>query len=326
MVEAMDAVFTILLLVTLANFTLAGFVLWHKSQAETNRVFALTALSAALWTFTNALFLHTNSIAVATAASQFSYLAAAILGASFLHFAWVFPLRRNISVAGKFSLWMTAAAIGLLSFVPGAVIRSVDLASNHSLETTTGVYAITLFMLITTLWAFGTFAWRHTALHRVAREQSRWVLTGSALTASIGLTCNLFLPLLGHYVLVWLGPVSTLFFVGFSIYAIVAHHLFDIRLIIKRTLVYSLLVAAIGAGYSGIEHLLTQTLQEATQNSQYSWLASIAGALVVSLFAAPLRHWLEKQLSRIIYHREHNEKKHPSRHRSAPQAATPHKL
>jgi hypothetical protein len=331
MVEAMNAVVIVLLLVALANFTLAGFVLWHNLRAETNRVFALTALSAALWTFTNAVFLQTGSIAVATIASQFSYLAAAVLGASFLHFAWVFPLYRNVSVVGKTFLWMTAVAVSLLSFVPGAVIRSVNLSGSHSLETTTGVYAIAFFMLATTFWAFGTFARHHSSLHRVAREQSRWVLTGSALTAGIGLTCNLFLPLLGHYALVWLGPVSTLYFIGFSIYAIVAHHLFDIRLIIKRTLVYSLLVAAIGAGYSGIEHLLTQTLQEATQNSQYSWLASIAGALVVSLLAAPLRHWLEKQLSRIIYHHEpgyhhkHSGKKHHSRHRPQPEAATPHR-
>lgn len=321
----MDTVYLILLVVTLANLALAGFVLWHNPQAETNRVFALTALSAALWTFTNAVFLHTGSVAVAIASSQFSYFAAATLGASFLHFAWVFPLRRNIPVTGKAFLWMTAIAIGLLSFLPGVVIRSVNLSGSHSLETTIGVYAVAFFMLAATLWAFGTFAWHHSALHRVAREQSRWVLTGSALTASIGLACNLFLPLMGHYTLVWLGPVSTLFFVGFSIYAIVAHHLFDIRLIIKRTLVYSLLVAAIGAGYSGIEHLLTQTLQEATQNSQYSWLASIAGALVVSLLAAPLRHWLEKQLSRVIYHREPHGKKRHSRHKSTPQAATPHK-
>jgi hypothetical protein len=314
----MDTVFVTLLLVTFANLILAGFVLWHNPKAETNRVFALTAVSAAIWTLTNALFQFFDSIEIVTMAAQFSYLAAIVLGASFLHFSWIFPLQRKITTRSKQWLWITAFLIGLLSFVPDLVIHEVYLSGGRSIETAPGIYLIAAFMIVTSLWAFGTFAWHHGSLHRVAREQSRWVLVGSALTAGIGLVCNLFLPLLGNYSLVWLGPVSTLFFVGFSIYAIVAHHLFDIRLIIKKTLVYSLLIAAIGAGYSVVEHGLTQFLQQELQNSSYAWLANIGGALVVSLFAAPLRHWLEKQLSRVIYHRHEPEHiKHQHRRKSA---------
>jgi hypothetical protein len=323
----MDTVFVTLLLVTFANLILAGFVLWQNPRAESNRVFALTALAAGSWTFTNAFFLFTNSLSIATLAAQFSYLSATVLGASFLHFAWVFPLHRRIPSQAKCGLSVLALALGVFSFIPGTVIRSIHFAENRSIETTSGIYLIAAFMIVTSLWAFGTFAWHHGSLHRVAREQSRWVLVGSALTAGIGLACNLFLPLLGNYSLVWLGPVSTLFFVGFSIYAIVAHHLFDIRLIIKKTLVYSLLVAAIGAGYSGVEHGLTQFLQQTLQNSDYAWLANIGSALVVSLLAAPLRHWLEKQLSRVIYHHESEHMKHRHRRKptSRPEATATHR-
>jgi hypothetical protein len=318
-VERMDVVFLLLSLVALANLALALFVLRHNPKIETNRVFALTALSASVWAITNALFQFVASSEIVALAAQFSYLSAIVLGASFLHFAWIFPRHRRISNSVKYWLWSVALVVGLLSFVPGTVIRSIDLSGHRSIETAPGVYLIAAFMVVSSLWAFSTFAWHHSSLHRVAREQSRWVLTGSALTASIGLVCNLFLPLLGNYSLVWLGPVSTLFFVGFSIYAIVAHRLFDIRLIIKKTLVYSLLVAAIGAGYSGVEHGLTEVLQQSLQNSSYAWIANIGGALVVSLFAAPLRHWLEKQLSRVIYH--HHEPDH-IKHQSAKHRST----
>jgi hypothetical protein len=297
----MDAVFLTLLVVTIANLALAGFVLWHRPGARVNRIFALTALSTAGWTFTNAIFQYTTSLQIATLTAQFSYLSAVVLGASFLHFAWVFPLQRPVSTHVKRLLWSSALLIGLLPFVPGAVIRTISLSGNRSIDTTPGLYLIALFMLGTSAWAFGTFLKHHSTLRAGAREQSRYVLAGSALTAVTGLVCNLLLPLLHNYSLVWLGPASSIFFVSFIVYAIIAHRLFDIRLIIKKTLLYSLLLAAIGAAYGIVEHTLTEAFRQATQNSDYSWLINIVGALLVSFAIAPVRHWLEKQLDRIFF-------------------------
>src|SRR5688572_5120985 len=118
----MNAVFILLLTVTIANLILALIVLWYKTRAEVNRVFALTSLAVAGWTFTNALFQSTASVTTATQAAAFSYLSAVTLGASFLHFSWVFPRRSDVRFSGKAVLWILAVLVGLLPFVPGAVI------------------------------------------------------------------------------------------------------------------------------------------------------------------------------------------------------------
>ncbi|MBV9468257.1 MAG: hypothetical protein JOZ57_03370 [Abitibacteriaceae bacterium] len=52
----MQSVVSILLAVTLINLVLALFVLLYKPKSEVNRVFAMTALAVAGWTFTNAVF------------------------------------------------------------------------------------------------------------------------------------------------------------------------------------------------------------------------------------------------------------------------------
>jgi len=298
----MSTVFLLLLIVTVANLVLALFVLWHNPKAEVNRVFALTALSVAGWTFTNALFQQTASVATATQVAAFSYLSAIVLGASFLHFAWIFPRRTAVSSNAKPILWGIALPVGLLSFVPGLVIDAVDISGNRAIATTAGVWVIALFMFVTSCWAFGRLLAQHAQLHGVARAQSRYVLTGSALTAVIGLICNLLLPLLGNYSLVWLGPASSLFFVGFTVYSIIAHHLFDIRLIIKRTLVYTLLLAGIGAGYSIVESSLTEALRNVAQGYRYPWIANIGGAVVVSFCVAPVRRYLEEWLDNLLFH------------------------
>ena len=68
----MNAVLILLITVTIANLVLAFLVLWYQRQAEVNRVFALTALAVAGWTFTNALFQSTASVATATQAATSS--------------------------------------------------------------------------------------------------------------------------------------------------------------------------------------------------------------------------------------------------------------
>lgn len=114
----------------------------------------------------------------------------------------------------------------------------------------------------------------------------------------------------------WLGPASSLFFVAFSVYAIIAEHLFDIRIIIKRTLLYSLLLAGIAAGYSGVEYLLTEALRYATSGSVYPWLTNIGGAVVVSFTVAPVRKWLEVRLNEMLFGRKARQ---PKAQRSAHQ-------
>jgi hypothetical protein len=140
------------------------------------------------------------------------------------------------------------------------MIESVSISGNRSISTNAGIYGIATFMFVTSAWAFDRLLRQHKQLHSQTRSESLYVLTGSALTASIGLLCNLLLPLTDNYSLVWVGPASSLFFVGFIVYTIIAGHLFDIRVIIKRTLLYSMLLGGITAGYSAVEHVLTEDL------------------------------------------------------------------
>lgn len=297
----MDAYNTVLLIVTLANFSLAGFVLWHRPQAEINRVFAITSASTALWALTNALFRAAASVPVAVNTAQWSYLAAVILGASILHFSWIFPLQREVPRYAKIVLWSLALFIGVLPFIPRLVIQTVTLDAPRSIQTTPLIYLIAAFLVATIGWAFVIFLKHHPSLRRAAREQSRYVLTGLGMATVLGMVCNLLLPLLDNYRFIWLGPASSLFFVAFTVYAIIAHHLFDIRLIIKKTLVYSLLLAAVGAGYSVAEHSVKEFLGRIVQNSEYAWLGNIVGAFVVAALFSPVKGWLEKKISDFLY-------------------------
>lgn len=314
----MDFVTLILFAVALINLALALVVFGYRPARIVNRVFAVTGASVALWTLTNALFRLSTSVAAATLWAQLSYVAALMTAASLLQFSRLYPADKEQSrhegsksreqgeTIALILLWMGAAALSALAFLPGAVIRDVDLDTGRII-TNGGVYLIALFMLATLGIAFATFYIKQQRTRGIARAQARYVLTGSALTAVIGLFCNLLLPLSNNYGWVWLGPVSSLFFVGFSVYSIVAHHLFDIRLLIRRTLVYALLLSGLTALFSVLVLGLTNALQSLLGARTPTFFINLVAALGIGLGVEPLRHWLERVTDGFLFQREQQE-------------------
>lgn len=262
-----------------------------------HRTFALVAFSVAGWTITNALFRTAGSVEMARLWAQLAYVAALATAAAFLHFSWVYPRRRNISVLTATASWLLAIAIAVLAFAPGFVIRGIDLETRR-IFTAPGVYLVALYMLGTSAWAFAIFLHNQSRLRGRSRAQARYVLYGSALTAAFGLFFNLLLPLAGDYRWVWLGPLCSLFFVGCSAYSIVAHHLFDVRLLIHRTLVYTLLLATLAGAFAamerGLEHLLQSFLGH---DGVFS--PDLLAAVLVGFGVDPLK----RGLHRIVAHR-----------------------
>ncbi len=286
--SALDSLALLLCVVALVNAALGAVVVW-QSRREQNAAFALTALCVALWTLTNALFRVTDSTALATLWAQLSYVAALGTAAAFLHFAWSFP-QPGGTLRGRRLVWSLGASVAALCFVPGAIIERVDVPLQR-IVTAPGVYLVALFMLVTSGYAFALFFRNQKHLRRKRQAQARLVLYGSSLTALLGLFFNLLLPLLGDYRFVWLGPLSSLFFVGFCAYAIVATHLFDVRLLIRRTFVYSVLLALLAGSFAvlekALEHLIGPLL-----GHQNSFAGDLVAALLVSVAADPLKRWL----------------------------------
>ncbi|MDI6689605.1 MAG: GAF domain-containing protein, partial [Actinomycetota bacterium] len=110
---------------------------------------------------------------------------------------------------------------------------------------------------------------------------------------------NLILPAFKIFQFNGLGPLFSLFMVGFMSYAIVKHRLMDIRLVVARSVVYSLLVLAIGAIYISIIFFLKRGY-ETTLHINRDTLFIIAGFAVAFGFQ-PLRRFLQKYTDKIFF-------------------------
>jgi signal transduction histidine kinase len=72
----------------------------------------------------------------------------------------------------------------------------------------------------------------------LVRLQIKYCLVGMSLSAGVGVSANLFLPMAGISKLNWLGPFLTVIYSGFVTYSIFKHRLMDINIVFTKGTTY----------------------------------------------------------------------------------------
>ena len=140
----------------------------------------------------------------------------------------------------------------------------------------------------------------------VGRQQIKWVAYAVVLLTGAIIAVSVWPPLDGSIV----GLV--LFLIGFlSIptaigIAILRHRLYDIDLVINRTLVYAVLTAALALVYFGGVASLQFVLRPLTGGE--SQLAVVASTLAIAALFSPLRRRIQGFIDRRFYRRKYDAK------------------
>jgi hypothetical protein len=142
------------------------------------------------------------------------------------------------------------------------------------------------------------------------KRQVRWIMWGlmislipylvfSVLPSLLGINFQLPTPLLG---ILWCAvPLS------FAI-AVLHERLFDIDVIIRRTLIYSALTLSLGAVYFVSVLLLQGLFQEVVGRTQ-SPLAIVLSTLMIAVLFNPLRRRIQNGIDRRFYRRRYDTEK-----------------
>lgn len=212
---------------------LGFFVLRRESDNRRNKMFALMTVSLASWIFTSALSDLMTDLTLAR------YLAdAAIIGPFFFVallylFIHDFPAPRH-----PLSRWVTAAILLPPFACLPLVFTKLNIVSVSAqvwgtdfvpgpLYTVLGAYILAIFLLS----AWELYCKFRSFKDVEQRAQLYFLTLAFFFTVLFGVIANLVLPLLGNARLSTIGPSSTLFFVIFCSYAIVKHHLLDVKVI-----------------------------------------------------------------------------------------------
>ncbi len=138
------------------------------------------------------------------------------------------------------------------------------------------------------------------ALPGEVRTQLRLVGVGILATSAVGIVANAVLPYFyGDFRFIDAGTLSTIFFLAAVAYAATIHHLFDVRVLVRATLVYGVLVAFAVELYQVAVESLTRLLPLGDPAGQH--VAAAAVALTVNAFThEPLRRLLEQLADRMM--------------------------
>jgi hypothetical protein len=302
----------------LASQVLAGFVYLQRHDDPAARALFIWAFSGS-HTYTWAFFLQVSDL-LEPAGFWLFHLGASglwlVFWAACVHMTLVFPkqllqLTRSWIVLlylssfilfGLYLAWQWRTAPGLLDWLD-------RWGTGHTLIA--AVYSLPALILIVFQYL--------TSRSEVERIKTRWVIFGTLGSLSLGITLYFIPSLLGQPTISAniLGLTMFPFIITMAI-AIGRYRLFDIDLIIRRTLVYSLLTGLLSllyfSGVALLQSLLTtdrgpQTATSPADSGQPSAVVIVLTTLAIAALFNPLRRRLQDFIDRRFYRQKYDAEK-----------------
>jgi len=201
----------------------------------------------------------------------------------------------------------------LAAFSPGQIILGLPAIRNPlGIESLPNAYkAVQVLMLILIAGAVASLLVRRLYARGVERQQTKWFTYTSAVAASGAILQYIISEPLELMWLGWAGHALVLIgLAGMPIsmgIAILRYRLYEIDIIINRTLVYGSLTATLVVIYFGLIVLLQRLFVLLT--GEQSTLAVVASTLLIAALFTPLRRRIQSFIDRRFYRRKYDARK-----------------
>jgi hypothetical protein len=276
-------------------WTLSGVIVWRRSNDWMALLVALMLLLQG-GNFVTGI-LDTTSIL----ARLLDFLSWTTLALVF----YLFPDGRFTPPWMRWLAWITIALNVWFYFLPQYAIMWLSNAPG----------SVAWFIMICSLVWTQVYRYRHVS-GPVQRQQTKWVVFGFA-TFYIGVAL-LALPVIpfssvvdawGQFILAVSIP-SLRLLIPISIgFAILRYRLFDVDIIINRTLVYGTLTVSLATIYVGSVVLLQQIISLLTEQAEQSPIVIVASTLAIAALFQPLRRRIQALIDRRFYRRKYDAQK-----------------
>ncbi|GAC1688758.1 MAG: hypothetical protein PVS3B3_10710 [Ktedonobacteraceae bacterium] len=211
--------------------------------------------------------------------------------------AFFFALFPNGRFAPSWMWWPTLAYLLVQGFL------CLPLTSPYCLLRWPPVLLIALALSLTFIFCFAQIYRYRRVSTTIERQQTKWIVFGmlvAMLLDVFNLLLEYILPDSAHTIFIVLSELSFPFILliipGTIGFAVLRYHLWDIDILINRTLVYLLLTASTLGLYVLVVFGASALLR--TRNDLFFSL--LATALIAVLFQ-PLRQWLQLGVNRLLY-------------------------
>jgi hypothetical protein len=235
----------------------------------------------------------------------------------FVYLFLLFPDGRPLSRRWRPLLWINgilmAAGFVAHAFDPGRIMSDEPIRNPLGIEAAAGVSAvlselvsslIALMMVISVVSLYLRFR----RAGGIERQQIKWLAYSAALLGVVAVVGTIDELLLRFFEWrIFLVLVVTLFGIPLSIgAAVLRYRLYDIDIVINRTLVYGSLTAMLALVYFGGVATTQTVFRTLTGQQQQPQLAIVISTLVIAALFDPLRRRVQAFVDRHFYRRKYD--------------------
>jgi nitrogen-specific signal transduction histidine kinase len=270
---------------------IGGFAFFKGEESSKKWFFAFT-LALSGWIVSTILETTYPEAAPVWLMADFSL---AILSSTLFYFFASFFVRGGLS-RGSIIFHVSLLIIGIVLVTSNRVVSSFEFVGPEiKLHEGPAFILYTLFLAWNVLAGLSVFVSGFRIVSAAKKRQLKIISISLAVSALFAILTNLILPALLKDVGVYrLGIIGFLFFVLMTAYAMVRYQLFDIRVVIKRIFLYTLLLGFVFGVYSVVIQALSGWLPLSRN------VANFVAALVLAFSFDPVRRviarWTEQYL------------------------------
>lgn len=297
-------VYLVYIPILLILLALGIFILFKNRKSAINICFSLFVFSIALWVFA---LIFADSLKGYEQAYLWNQLA--MIGPAFIPYTFLIFVIYYLKDYKLSKLYLS------LLFIP-ALVTLIFIPTKYNIEEITihdwgaevipgGLYLYFLgYILIYMGTGFYLLLRKYRKISGLMKMQIRYIFGGILAGTVLGICTNLIFLFYGISNLSILAPFAGLIMSIFISYAILRYRLMDIRIIIQKGLVYSLLFGIVFIFYSLVVRSVGVLLENTTQ------IASLVSVLISSLFIVltfrPIEKFFQRVTNRIFFKQEYN--------------------
>ncbi len=281
---------------------------YSNSRSRLNRAFVLFVGGIIIW-LTASYIADSGVIFDALTAIRIIYATAALLPLLLAYFIINFLARNKKDIIKKSARVYLVFLIAISMFF--VVISMSSLTVQEARHGPIGVEVVkagnflflhVIYYLLTTIIAFAILVLRHRKTSQEEKKQIGLLIWGLTAMVIINLFVNGILVVLGTSEL---GPIlgvpSVILFVLLVQFSIFKHRLFDVRLIIARSIAYLLSIGTISLVFGIVVIGVAVNLLGATRFNVAQQIFIIASALFLGLIFPPLKKFFDKVTNKLFY-------------------------
>lgn len=299
-----------LLIIVVINFALALIVFTNNPKSSTNRLFSSLNLILIVWLIINFLSLQPFFYSYSLPLIRFTIFYAALISLLFYLLSLTIPKNKIPLSKNRLIFIVLLTAVTMVITISPYAFTGINYNDNSPKPVAgPGMLPFSLVSTTFSVLAIITLFKRIKKTTGTEREQLLYVAFGilMMLTAII-LTVLVPVLFFNQNFFVSMLPLYTLFFLAPTTYAIIRHRLMDIRLVVTKTVSFTLLISVFALLYALLFANLSQLFN--TNTSHYTSIAiSTVLSLVMVLSFQPLRSSIEKLTDKIFYKDHYNANK-----------------